>query len=574
MSPAHFETALVASLALCAAGALWRIAVWLRRDVGPDARDAPPLQRLRAAPATLAAALAGRRALRFAGTFCLDALLLRRLFAQHRLRASAHLAVVVGFTLLVALHALAPLVTARLFPGYQPTLAPWLGLRNALGATALLGLALLVAARARAPARAGLPRPRLAAAFATLLALVLVSGFLLEAHKIASPRAFDRMAAQFAAGADPAELASLRALWAREYGVAFDSRSEPVAPSIGEAGRRLHETACAACHASPRAAFVSWPLARAMAPLTAALDALHAEAWLLHLHVLACLLGLATLPFTTFFHALAAPASLLADAAARHRGAVRPVLARAAQATRRALAPDACVRCGECDVRCSVAPLARVLGNPALLPAHKLAATGAKARTRGDRRDDRPDPGTVAIADGAFLCTDCGRCTRACPVGLDLADLWEAGRADLAAAGLPATTTWVQARPAAAWAEALARRGGAQPPADATAACAPLSHDRQTFARCVQCQTCTNVCPVVAHGMEAGQDIDLTPQKVMNLLRLGLPDLALGSRMVWSCATCYQCQQHCPEGIRIADIMCELRALAVARLGAVRGEGA
>jgi len=40
--------------------------------------------------------------------------------------------------------------------------------------------------------------------------------------------------------------------------------------------------------------------------------------------------------------------------------------------------------------------------------------------------------------------------------------------------------------------------------------------------------------------------------------------------MVWDCATCYQCQEQCPEGIRVADIMCELRALSVRRLAAVR----
>jgi heterodisulfide reductase subunit C len=76
---------------------------------------------------------------------------------------------------------------------------------------------------------------------------------------------------------------------------------------------------------------------------------------------------------------------------------------------------------------------------------------------------------------------------------------------------------------------------------------------------------------VVAHSNGAANGVDLTPQKVMNLLRLGLYDLTLGSRMVWDCASCYQCQQSCPEGIRVADIMCELRALSVQRLGSVRG---
>ena len=184
----------------------------------------------------------------------------------------------------------------------------------------------------------------------------------------------------------------------------------------------------------------------------------------------------------------------------------------------------------------------------------------AGRRARDPRRVER-------IAEGAFLCTTCGRCTARCPVGLDLEDLWSAVRDDLAEAGHPAPAQWIQARPAVDWADLL----DARPVADGSAesARAPLSADRRTFSPCVQCQTCTNVCPVVAHG--GGPDgVDLTPQKVMNLLRLGLVDLALGSRMVWDCATCYQCQEHCPEGIRVTDVIFELRALAVGRLGSVR----
>ena len=109
------------------------------------------------------------------------------------------------------------------------------------------------------------------------------------------------------------------------------------------------------------------------------------------------------------------------------------------------------------------------------------------------------------------------------------------------------------------------------PVTEPDASFAPLSADRRVFSRCVQCQTCTNVCPVVAHSRDSDCGVDLTPQKVMNLLRLGMRDLTLGSRMVWDCATCYQCQENCPEGIRVTDIMCELRSLAVQRLGAVRG---
>ena len=93
-----------------------------------------------------------------------------------------------------------------------------------------------------------------------------------------------------------------------------------------------------------------------------------------------------------------------------------------------------------------------------------------------------------------------------------------------------------------------------------------LSRNPETFWACVQCTTCTTVCPVVAISDNPRLDLDFTPQQVMNLLRLGLIELTLGSRMVWSCAACYQCQQHCPEGIRVTDIMCELRSVAVERL--------
>jgi heterodisulfide reductase subunit C len=568
MSTTLFQTALYASLALCALGLLWRVSAWFRVGIGPDARAVTPSQRLAAAFRGAASALASRRVFRILNAFFLEVLLLRRLFANGKLRWLAHLLMFVGFTLLLLMHALAPLVAAKLFPGYQPTLAPYLFLRNLFGAMVLVGLALFLFGRRRQ--RAALPllyRP-IDAAFAMLLVFVLVSGFLLEADKIASPRAFYRMTEQFIGTGDPAQLEPLRAFWASEFGVAFDDLKAPIAPDLVEEGRNLHRDACASCHAQPASAFVSYPVARLLAPVTGLLDQARADLWLLYLHVFACFLGLASLPFTRFFHVVAAPISLLVNAAAPSRES-----STAARVSRRALALDACVRCGICDTHCAVAPLARFLGNPGLLPSHKLVATGALASGRllrsGPEDDGLPDE-ALRAAEGAFLCTDCGRCTSRCPVGLDLADLWDAGRVDLRSAGLPAPAQWVQARPALAWAESLEADPLQHILSDSDAASAPLSTDCHSFSRCVQCQTCTNVCPVVAHSNDIGQGVDLTPQKVMNLLRLGLRDLTLGSRMVWDCANCYQCQEHCPEGIRVADIMYELRALAVQRLGAVR----
>ncbi len=568
MSRALLQTALYASLLLCALGLLWRISTWYRVRIGPDVQAVKLWQRLHALVRGVSGALFSRQMLHVLAAFFHDVLLQRRLYRSDKSRWLAHLLIFAGFMLLLPMHALGPVVTARLFPGYESTLNPYLLLRNLFGAMLVVGLAMFLIGVWRRRARLAPTRPPMAWAFVALLGWVLVTGFLLEADKIASPQAFYSMARRYHGSTDAVELEPLRAFWASEYGVAFDDLKQPLTPGVLRKGREMHDEDCAACHASAASAFVSYPIAQALAPLAGILDKAHASAWLLYLHVFACFIGLAMLPFTRFLHAVAAPVSLLVNGAAPIRQ-----LSTAGRATQRALALDACVQCGICDTHCSVAPLARHLDNPYLLPSHKLIATGALARARllqSGRLSDDAGVEALRVAQGAFLCTDCGRCTSECPAGLDLEDLWQAGRGDLAAAGLPAPAQWVQARPALAWSESLHAEARPQSDLDADAATAPLSSNRSSFSRCVQCQTCTNVCPVVAHSTDPSCGVDLTPQNVMNLLRLGLRELTLGSTMVWACASCYQCQEHCPQGVRVADIMLELRALAVQRLGAVR----
>ena len=60
------------------------------------------------------------------------------------------------------------------------------------------------------------------------------------------------------------------------------------------------------------------------------------------------------------------------------------------------------------------------------------------------------------------------------------------------------------------------------------------------------------------------QDLDMTPQQVMNLMRLELKEAALGCRMVWDCVTCYKCQEHCPRAYRwpMSSMNCAMRRAA------------
>jgi heterodisulfide reductase subunit C len=551
-------TALFVSLALCGMGILFRISSWFVVRIGPDARTITFRSRLGAALAGLFSAFTIRRLPGVAGAFFLDVLLQRRLYTSDKVRWFGHMLILVGFTLLLLLHALAAQISNKIFSDYYATLNPYLFLRNLFGAMAVLGVVLVFIRRRR---RAGLvPRAQRPGdrVFVVLLGVVLLSGFLLEGAKIVSPKAFYRMTEEYFGSVDPDELRPLRTWWASEFSVAFDDLAHPYDAALLEEGRELHDQACASCHSRPGSAFVSYPFALAMKPVALRMDRAGIDGALYLVHVIACFLGLILLPFTRFFHALSDPISLLVKGAASGRP-----LSPEARVSRRALAIDACVRCGICDDHCSVAPIAMQLGNPDLLPSHKLLAVNSVAG-----RDDIDHPRGDRISEGAVLCTSCGRCTDRCPVGLGLEDLWEAGRGDLVARGFTAPVRWIQERQAVEWDAATI--SGPQMDHRDLQVMAPLVADRRTFSPCVQCQTCTNVCPVVAHSLDPATGVELTPQKVMNLLRLGMVDLAMGSRMVWNCATCYQCQENCPEGIRVTDVIFELRSLAVRRLGSLR----
>jgi len=73
---------------------------------------------------------------------------------------------------------------------------------------------------------------------------------------------------------------------------------------------------------------------------------------------------------------------------------------------------------------------------------------------------------------------------------------------------------------------------------------------------CIQCGTCSASCPT-SYAM------DYTPREIIAALRAGLLERVLKSNTVWLCASCYSCTVRCPSGIKVTDIMYELKRLAI-----------
>jgi heterodisulfide reductase subunit C/nitrate reductase gamma subunit len=482
-------------------------------------------------------ALAGSgvgRPLSFMPGGLIDLFLLRRTWRLGALRWTGHMLLVLGFMPLLFLHAMDGIVTRPLLAGYEPTLDPWQFLRNFFGLLSLAGLGLLVWNRIKNLKNLSIFQDL---ALLAIVGAIIVSGFFLESLKIMSEGDFTRMTDDYFPEAEGEELLALKTYWAAENGVRFKV-ALPADPKILEFGANLHEDRCAGCHSPTSSAFVSrlLPLPPAMA------DQGRVVLW--HLHVGLAFLGLALLPWGKFFHPVATSLNLLVRGGNRGSRTDPSPLPRG-------LGLDACTRCGQCSLHCSVAPIHRVMGNADILPMAKHADL---------RRylDDRLSPvRSGLLTEGSHICTECLRCTEVCSAGIDLQELWMASKKALAKAGRAGVDGEIRKSTAGEWARELS----AQHLGSVGVSGAGLADQAESFWGCVQCTTCTGVCPVVAVSEDPSRDLDLTPQQIMNLLRMGLKKQTLGARMVWSCTTCYKCQEHCPQGVPVADILYELRQL-------------
>ncbi len=72
---------------------------------------------------------------------------------------------------------------------------------------------------------------------------------------------------------------------------------------------------------------------------------------------------------------------------------------------------------------------------------------------------------------------------------------------------------------------------------------------------CFACTTCTAACPIANQW-------DYKPHQLIRMIILGMREEVLSSKEIWECLTCFQCQERCPQKVRVTDIFFDCKNLA------------
>lgn len=574
-----FTISLYLSLAVFLVGTIYKISTWFTRKVGILGYKFTPAQRFAAALKGISGVIFSVKLFPLIRSFVLDVVLQLQIAKENRLRWIMHLLIYGGFMLLLLMHGLEKQITARLFNDYYSTVNPFFFLRDFFGLLVVIGIGIAIFRRTilKVPRMMTNAMDRYVL---VILAVIMISGVLLEGAKMSSYSEFQRMLQDYAGMDDADEIKALESYWVAEYGTVSPNVKGPFEQTILDQGFELHQSNCANCHSSNKSAFAGYAAAKAMGPIAPAIDRADGTTVLWYIHFLSCFFGLAYLPFSKMFHILASPVSLMVSAV------MDPDKSHPANiATRQAMELDACTHCGTCSLRCSVAVAFGALGNRTILPAEKLSFLKSYASQK-----ELSTKELQAIQEGIYLCTNCDRCTVVCPVGINLRDLWFNVREELISREQPVPLLLSPfsfyrglnqskldsagyGQPLARAREALAAKSVFLKKPERVIPLTPIdkgfkrqavrSMQASTFTFCFSCENCTTVCPVVGCFENPQEEVGLLPHQIMRSLGLGLKDLSLGSKMLWDCLTCYQCQEHCPQGVKVTDILYELKNMTV-----------
>ena len=574
-----YDIALYVSLAIFGIGMIYKISNWFRRSIGINPRDITTSKRVSAAVKGILGAVFSGKIFILIKVFFVDVILQIRILREDFLRWLMHMLIYGGFMLLLLMHALDGIITEALFSEYASTLNPFMFLRDLFGFMVTVGIGIAVYRRIvmKVPRLKTNPMDSYAI---IILAIIMLSGIFLEATKITSHTRYQEMVEDYADTDDEEELRTLESFWVQNFDIVSPTVKGPFEEEILAEGAEMHDMSCAACHSRPGWAFSGYVVAKITKPISLGLDRANIPTLLWYLHFLACFVGMAYLPFSKMFHIFASPVSLLVNAVMEKEKSDPANIA-----TRQVMELDACTHCGTCSRRCSVAVAFYKTGNMTILPSEKMVFLKDYVSDK-----DLDEEALRTIQEGAYLCTNCDRCTVVCPVGINLRDLWVNVKEEMIQKNRPVPLVLSQlsfyrgierqyldsreySKPLDGSRKAIAAKCELINRPEKIIPLTPINKEFKnkaeispqatTFTYCYSCENCSTVCPVVENYENPQEVLGLLPHQIMRSLGLGLSDLALGSNMLWDCVTCYQCQEHCPQGVKVTDILYELKNMAI-----------
>lgn len=577
-----FRVFLYISLSVFILGLIYKVSTWFVRTTFRVSGQTGACSRFTAFLKGLTGTVFSVKILILLKSLFLDVILQGRTLKEDFLRWVMHMLIYSGFMLLILMHALGEIVTSSVFSNYTSTINPYFFLRDLFGAMVILGVLIAVFRRLL------LKSPRFKSSGMDKYAIIIVgiiilSGIFLEGTKITSRSDFMRMTEEYA-GLDPEseidEIRALESLWVKEFGLVSPDVKGPFDEETLELGLEYHEMSCLGCHSPAKWAFTGYITAKVLAPAALFLDRTGAVDILYYIHILSCFLGLALLPFGKMFHIIATPLCLLLNSVTdKDKSLPENII------TRQIIELDACVHCGTCTRYCSAMMGYEAQKNPLILPSEKIAAlkkySSGKALGRETFR---------ALQEGIYLCTNCDRCTVVCPSGINLKELWLSLRESIIQENIPeplmvSPLSLVRGLdrnklPAGLYTSPLVNTRKAlthnfdtlNTPDDYITLPVPDKADENfviqdsTYSYCFGCRNCTTVCPVVDNYENPSERLGLLPHQIMRCMGLGLNEMASGPNMLWDCVTCYQCQEHCPQQVKVADIIYDLKNRAKERV--------
>jgi len=577
-----FTTSFYFTLAIFSLGLLYKVSTWFRYSLNSIAGRIPITQRISCAIKGIILTIFSAKFFILIKVFVFDILIQKRILKESLLRWFMHMLIFWGFISLLFMHALDKFITTPLFTDYYSTLNPFLFLRNLFAAMLITGVILAVYRRFF------IKTPRLFTntmdKYAIIiLAVIMASGILLEGLKITSHTEFQTMVEDYSGLSmedDEDELKALESYWVKEFGVVSPQIKGPFDVETLELGKESHEMNCAECHTKPQWAFISYGVAKTIKPIAVRLDRYDLSTFFWYIHFMACFAGLAYLPFSKMFHILVSPLSLLANAVMDKEKSDPANIA-----TRQVMELDACTHCGACSLQCVVSISFEEIPNLYILPSEKIAALKKLAAGNNISAQELSN-----IQKGLFLCTNCNRCTELCPSGVNLQDLWFNVREALLQKGYPEFYILSQLsffrglKGGGMFKEhyhkplKLVKKSIADEFKLLDIPSSPInvihlynefrkrlavSMQGKTSSLCFACKTCSLACPVVRNFKNPVESLGLLPHQAIHAASLGIFNLVFGSNMLWSCLGCYECQEHCPQGVRVTDVFFELKNLAI-----------